>query len=311
MTVVVTYTESAPGSVSYNSTESGQPTSSWSGVYTTKTISKTRTTTATRSRTRSSTRTRTIKTSDSTYVESSTDDSTSDLQTLPQSTSATETTSTDLEPTESSASNSTIAFSNCPVEGAPCIESTQGCNSLGYALCINSKWAIYPCSVGTTCYLLGTVAACDWEGVHAVDSCMSQPIVRKSLELAKESQEQITNNNNDVFHPTSIYTSHGIASRVEYVPISTAQNKFTGLLKIQSLLHPIPSRWKIKFQIPDSQTIEYADSGTVTLNKTSVTISSNQTASSHKSMALSIELRGTYEGTYHVPNFSTLILSSL
>ncbi|KAJ2703191.1 Chitinase 2 [Coemansia sp. IMI 203386] len=302
ITTVMTYTETVGAQLS-----SANATSGPVPLTETRTSTRTKTTTASRSRSRSRPSTRSKTTSSSSSADDYTDSET-EIQTPTDSTllssSSDPPTSVSLPPI----SNTTV-FSNCPVEGMPCLESTQGCNQQGYALCIGGKWAVYPCSIGTSCYLLGNTAACDWEGAHAKDACMTEQITPMQNDRLAAVNRVYAAGNNDL-RPLTIYTMHGIGSRIEFTPVTVANSQFQALIKVQTLIHPIPSSWKLQFRLPLGQHVDTATGGRIMTNGTLVAIISEQPKEPSSYMAISIEIGGRFSGVYHIPDFSTAVLSA-
>ncbi|KAJ1953258.1 Chitinase 2, partial [Linderina pennispora] len=61
--------------------------------------------------------------------------------------------------------------SDCPVNGAPCTGTQQGCAGSNYAMCDNGRWVVRACVAGTYCYLNSGVAMCDWSNGRPTDRC--------------------------------------------------------------------------------------------------------------------------------------------
>ncbi|KAJ2851321.1 Chitinase 2 [Coemansia brasiliensis] len=154
---------------------------------------------------------------------------------------------------------------SCPTEGAQCKDGTQGCNEYGYALCVAGKWAIYPCFTGTTCYILGSSAICDWENSHTRDPCNVQPIQRQ----ATNKQSWLSKLQSDI-RPVSIFTSEGVSSHIEFTPLSVSRGQFTALLKMQTLRTPFNGNWSVQLHLPPGQSINRVDNATIVSNGTSI-----------------------------------------
>ncbi|KAJ2802638.1 Chitinase 2 [Coemansia guatemalensis] len=198
------------------------------------------------------------------------------------------------------ATNTNPASDKCPVEGAPCVESMQGCNSVGYALCVNGRWSVYPCFSGTTCYLQGSAAICDWEREYGRDPCNVQPIQRNP---SKSTAKMLSALKPDL-RPVSAFTADGINSRIEYIPLSVSRGRFSALVKLQTLHVPFDNNWMLSFQLPYGQSIDNVDSGRIVANGTSVSILPKDSADPLPSMAISITVRGRYSWPYRIPDLT-------
>ncbi|KAJ2785296.1 Chitinase 2 [Coemansia javaensis] len=192
------------------------------------------------------------------------------------------------------------ASDGCPVEGAPCLESTQGCNEKGYALCVGGKWAVYPCLSGTKCYLFGGTAICDWEGVYSRRSCDVQQI-QKMSSLAKTVVESIPDTASS---HRAVFTSKGISSRIEFVPLSAANGRFSGLIKMQTLRKPFGGDWVLHMQLPGGQSISHVDNGRALTNGTAVSIRPESPADPALRMFVLLAIDGKYTGAYRTPNMA-------
>ncbi|KAJ1805822.1 Chitinase 2, partial [Coemansia sp. RSA 2523] len=154
---------------------------------------------------------------------------------------------TDL-PTSSNSTNSM-----CPVEGMQCREATQGCNKSGYALCSSGKWIVYPCSTGTSCFIIGSTAICDWDNTNR-DPCNIQPTQRNPGKQSSGWHSRL-----DSTLPISAFTSEGISSRIEYVPLSVSRGRFSALVKLQTLNSPFENNWSLNMQLPPGQSVNNID----------------------------------------------------
>ncbi|KAI8319936.1 hypothetical protein GQ54DRAFT_264403, partial [Martensiomyces pterosporus] len=196
--------------------------------------------------------------------------------------------------------------SKCPAEGTPCKNLTQGCNQSGYALCIGEKWLVYQCSAGTSCYLLGNTAACDWAGSHPKDSCVTNAILKTQTgQMPSKSGIGRTNT-----RPVSVYTAQGISSRIEFIPLAVLPGKYTALVKIQTLINPYSRSWMLQFRMPAGQTLDHTGRGYVFTNGTTVAIISDKTKEVPSSMAISFEVSGRYTGEYRLPDLTTAKVSA-
>ncbi|KAJ2093230.1 Chitinase 2 [Coemansia sp. RSA 1813] len=203
------------------------------------------------------------------------------------------------QPSSLSETNATV--SSCLTDGAPCVEGTEGCNESGYALCINGKWSVYSCYSGTTCYIWGNIAICDWEGQHPKDKCMIQGISRNINESDLKNALQRTDNTSS---PTAVYTTRGISSRIELVPLAASNGQFKALIKIQTLLQPISKHWVLELQMPKGQSIDHTSVGRLSAHYPKASIISADYDVAFPRMALSIEISGRYLGSYRIPNIA-------
>ncbi|KAJ1903694.1 Chitinase 2 [Coemansia sp. IMI 209127] len=106
----------------------------------------------------------------------------------------------------------------------------------------------------------------------------------------------------DSTRPTAVYTTRGISSRIEIVPLSASNGQFKALVKIQTLREPISNNWALELQMPTGQSIERTSVGHLTARYPTVSITSVDSDDSSPKMALSIEISGRYSGTYRIPN---------
>ncbi|KAJ2851313.1 Chitinase 2 [Coemansia brasiliensis] len=60
---------------------------------------------------------------------------------------------------------------DCPVDGASCAGSQQGCNGQQFALCANGKWYLSLCAPGTICTLNNGGVVCDWPNGRSTNTC--------------------------------------------------------------------------------------------------------------------------------------------
>ncbi|KAJ1797218.1 Chitinase 2 [Coemansia sp. RSA 2399] len=208
-----------------------------------------------------------------------------------------ETTQADSVTSAFEESNTTVP--GCPVDGAPCVEGTQGCNESGYAFCFNGKWSTYSCYRGTSCYIWGNAAICDWDRQYPKGECVTKGISRDMSESDMRDGIQRTY---DSTRPTAVYTTRGISSRIEIVPLSASNGQFKALVKIQTLREPISNNWALELQMPTGQSIERTSVGHLTARYPTVSITSVDSDDSSPKMALSIEISGRYSGTYRIPN---------
>ncbi|KAJ2444529.1 Chitinase 2, partial [Coemansia sp. RSA 2337] len=195
--------------------------------------------------------------------------------------------------------------SKCPIEGAPCTEYTQGCNGSGYALCMGGRWSIYPCAAGTTCYLYGSSAICDWAGASEGNQCS----MRKILQLPAATKPHNSWLAQANTKPISVYTTEGVGARIEFIPLSVSLGRYTALVKIQALAHPFSHNWKLQLRLPWGQTIDHTDRGRIVTNNTLVSIESADPVSQKSSMAISMEIRGRYLLTYRLPDLTTAVMN--
>ncbi|KAJ2077293.1 Chitinase 2, partial [Coemansia sp. RSA 988] len=192
------------------------------------------------------------------------------------------------------------ASDKCPVEGAPCVEAMQGCNSIGYALCVDGRWSVYPCFSGTTCYLQGAAAICDWNRGNGRDPCSIQHIQR---DLSRSSASRLSMLKSDL-RPVSAFTAGDINSRIEYIPLSVSRGRFSALVKLQTLHVPFDNNWMLSLQLPYGQSIDNVDSGRIVANGTSVSILPKDSTGSLHSMAISMTIRGRYSWPYRIPDLT-------
>ncbi|KAJ2357000.1 Chitinase 2 [Coemansia erecta] len=195
--------------------------------------------------------------------------------------------------------------SDCPVEGAACTDGTQGCNESGYALCLYGKWIVYPCSTGTACYLFGSTAVCDWENAHDKKTCSIQPIQRAPAKQSntKQNTSWLSSLTADT-RPVSAFTSEGISSRIEYIPLSVSLGRFSALVKLRTLQSPFNNNWLLQFQLPPGQSADHVDRGQLVANGTSVAITSGELGGPILDMAMTFTISGRYTRPYRVPDLT-------
>ncbi|KAJ2631474.1 Chitinase 2 [Coemansia sp. RSA 1290] len=75
------------------------------------------------------------------------------------------------EPINGSSERTNDTSGGCPVDGASCSGSQQGCNGQKFALCANGKWSLIPCAPGTTCAINNGGVVCDWPNGSSTDTC--------------------------------------------------------------------------------------------------------------------------------------------
>ncbi|KAJ1986482.1 hypothetical protein GGI25_006309 [Coemansia spiralis] len=110
--------------------------------------------------------------------------------------------------------------------------------------------------------------------------------------------------------PMSVYTTRGVRSRIEIIPLSASKGHFVALVKIQTLLSPISKRWVLQMQLPQGQSIDYTSNGHIVTHGSMVTINSNNPNDLSPKMALSMEIRGRYTGSYRLPNLSAAMVNN-
>ncbi|KAJ1954892.1 hypothetical protein GGI12_005689 [Dipsacomyces acuminosporus] len=154
---------------------------------------------------------------------------------------------------------------------------------------------------GTSCYLFNSVAACDWEGAHPGNDCVTSGINNKQ----KGQSVSLLAASGSSARPFPVYTTQGVSSRIEFMPITVSSGKYTALIKMQTLLQPYSQSWMLELQLPPGQTIDHTSRGSIVGNGTSVTIKSDKSKEKLKRMAIVLEVSGTYTGKYSVPDQST------
>ncbi|KAJ2725418.1 Chitinase 2 [Coemansia sp. Benny D115] len=277
------------------STNTDSQTDTDADTDTSTSIRVTTTRTITSKRTRTTTISRKPRTSRTTSTKVNT------LTLLPSDSQATDTLLTPPAPT--SGTNTTQPELKCPVEGANCREEyTQACTRNGFALCLYGKWAIYQCSTGTACYLRGNTAFCDWEDAHPRDPCSGQPNPKQL-----DSRLSLLTNwdANDDIKPITAFISKGIKSKWEFVPLESRFGRFKALLKVQSLVEPIPQAWRLELVLPKGQFVDKVSRGSISMDGSIATIyTSEHEEDVGSNMAIEIKVSGGYFGSYNVPDLS-------
>ncbi|KAJ1726213.1 Chitinase 2 [Coemansia biformis] len=187
----------------------------------------------------------------------------------------------------------------CPVRGAPCAELTQGCNDVGYTLCLGGRWVVYPCLAGTKCYLFGEIALCDWGLLHGRrPRCDVQPIQKMP------SKSTVTASIDAGSEHRAVFTTKGISSRIEYVPLHAEHGRFSALVKLQTLRAPFGNNWVLRLELPAGQSIDHVDHGLTVANGTSIAIQPNGPAKSATRMFVLLAVSGRYAGPYRMPDMA-------
>ncbi|KAJ2797233.1 Chitinase 2 [Coemansia helicoidea] len=201
--------------------------------------------------------------------------------------------------TEAAVQTPGLSPSSCPVDGAPCVDGMQGCSDAGFALCKGGKWAMYPCLAGTKCFLLGGVALCDW-GLSRIRKplCEVERIQRYPTKLVTGVHT------GDGSEHRAIYTARGLSTRIEYVLLSAVNDRYSALLKLQTLGAPFGNEWVLRLDLPAGQTVDHVDHSRVTTTGTSVTIQPDGTGKHCERMSVLLTVNGTYTGAYRTPDLT-------
>ncbi|KAJ1668808.1 Chitinase 2 [Coemansia sp. RSA 1646] len=102
----------------------------------------------------------------------------------------------------------------------------------------------------------------------------------------------------------AVYTTRGISSRIELVPLAASNGQFKALIKIQTLLQPISKHWVLELQMPKGQSIDHTSVGRLSAHYPKASIISADYDVAFPRMALSIEISGRYLGSYRIPNIA-------
>ncbi|KAJ2690793.1 Chitinase 2 [Coemansia spiralis] len=215
--------------------------------------------------------------------------------------SSTTTTSSSSQPSSSSTPAS------CPVSGATCSGGQQGCNGQSFALCNQGKWYTSPCTPGTYCYMSGGVATCDWSNGRPTNTCAisgSSSFSRRT-DLTKTSLITAAN-----LRPKPASAIANIPTRVEFVVGDIVDDKYTTVVKIQANKSAFTGNWLISFKLPTGQTAETTSRGNLSVNGSTVTISSDRSVESLQNMAAFFKITGTFTGHYALPDAASAVFLS-
>ncbi|KAI8319944.1 hypothetical protein GQ54DRAFT_250036, partial [Martensiomyces pterosporus] len=147
---------------------------------------------------------------------------------------------------------SSTSTASCPVNGAPCTGSQQGCSGSSFAICNNGAWYVAPCAGGTYCYLSGTTATCDWANGRPTNTCAvtGTSSLRKREDLVKVSK--ITK---ETLRPRPAKAAGNAPARVEFIAADITDNQYTTVVKVQAAKDPFSADWTFTFNLPAGQTV--------------------------------------------------------
>ncbi|KAJ2369424.1 Chitinase 2, partial [Coemansia sp. RSA 2610] len=177
---------------------------------------------------------------------------------------------------------------------------TQGCNGQKFAICNSGSWYTGSCPPGTSCYLNGNAAVCDWPNGRSTDACAVSgggAALSKRQDFAKVSL--ITRPN---LRPKPANAKGSRPTRVEFVAGDIVDNKYSMVVKIQSNKSAFTGNWSIAFTLPDGQTVDSTSRGAASTGDKSVTIKSDPSSEEAKNMAAIFKITGTFTGNYALPD---------
>ncbi|KAJ2732710.1 Chitinase 2 [Coemansia sp. BCRC 34962] len=183
----------------------------------------------------------------------------------------------------------------------------QGCNGQSFALCNQGKWYTSPCTPGTYCYMSGGVATCDWSNGRPTNTCAisgSSSFSRRA-DLTKSSLITAAN-----LRPKPASAIANIPTRVEFVAGDIVDNKYTTVVKIQANKSAFTGNWLISFTLPTGQTVDTTSRGSLSVNGSTVTISSDRSVESLQNMAAFFKITGTFTGHYALPDTASAVFLS-
>ncbi|KAJ2767609.1 Chitinase 2, partial [Coemansia nantahalensis] len=151
----------------------------------------------------------------------------------------------------------------------------------------------------TSCFLLGGVALCDW-GLSRIRKplCEVERIQRYPTKLVTGVHT------GDGSEHRAIYTARGLSTRIEYVLLSAVNDRYSALLKLQTLGAPFGNEWVLRLDLPAGQTVDHVDHSRVTTTGTSVTIQPDGTGKHCERMSVLLTVNGTYTGAYRTPDLT-------
>ncbi|KAJ1805396.1 Chitinase 2, partial [Coemansia sp. RSA 2598] len=230
---------------------------------------------------------------------------TSSTTSITSSTTTTKPTSTVVYYTTTSTSSqptTTSSPSTCPVNGAKCTGSQQGCNGQQFAICNGGSWWVSSCAPGTYCYLNGGMATCDWANGRPTNGCAISGSASISKRQNLVAVNRITKPN---LRPKPTKAKSKTPTRIEFVVSELTNNQFTTVIKIQTDKDPFTGNWSISFTLPSGQKVESTSRGSVSTDGNTVTIKSDVSHESAKNMAAFFKISGTFTGDYVLPDTST------
>ncbi|KAJ2725423.1 Chitinase 2 [Coemansia sp. Benny D115] len=200
---------------------------------------------------------------------------------------------------QTTTTTTTTSPSTCPVSGAKCTGTQQGCNGQSFAICNNGSWYVAPCAPGTYCYLSGTTATCDWSNGRPTNGCAisGASTLTKRQNLAAVSR--ITKPN---LRPKPAKAKSSVPTRVEFVVGELTDNKYSTVIKIQTDKDAFSGNWSISFDLPSGQSVESSSRGSVSTSGNTVTIKSDAAHESAKNMAAIFKITGAFSGDYVLPD---------
>ncbi|KAJ2887111.1 Chitinase 2 [Coemansia aciculifera] len=248
--------------------------------------------------------------SSSTTTSSSNTASTSSTVTTPVYSTANPSSTTTAVSTSSSSStqpSSSSTPASCPVSGATCSGSQQGCNGQSFALCNQGKWYTSPCTPGTYCYMSGGVATCDWSNGRPTNTCAisGASSFNKRADLTRPPLITAAN-----LRPKPASAIANIPTRVEFVAGDIVDNKYTTVVKIQANKSAFTGNWLISFKLPAGQTADSTSRGNLGVNGNTITISSDRNVESLQNMAAFFKITGTFNGQYALPDTASAVFIS-
>ncbi|KAI8319945.1 hypothetical protein GQ54DRAFT_298982 [Martensiomyces pterosporus] len=101
-----------------------------------------------------------------------------------------------------------------------------------------------------------------------------------------------------------------IRARVEFVVGEIDNDKYSTVVKIQTLKDPFSSKWGLSFTLPANQTIESTSRGFVRVVNNTVTVTSDNAAEPEKNMAAIFKITGLFGGEYVLPSATSAVFTS-
>ncbi|KAJ1823652.1 hypothetical protein LPJ60_001403 [Coemansia sp. RSA 2675] len=153
----------------------------------------------------------------------------------------------------------------------------------------------------------GGVATCDWSNGRPTNTCAisgSSSFSRRA-DLTKTSLITAAN-----LRPKPASAIANIPTRVEFVAGDIVDDKYTTVVKIQANKSAFTGNWLISFKLPTGQTAETTSRGNLSVNGSTVTISSDRSVESLQNMAAFFKITGTFTGHYALPDAASAVFLS-
>ncbi|KAK9729099.1 Chitinase 2 [Basidiobolus ranarum] len=172
----------------------------------------------------------------------------------------------------------------CPVEGSPCVGNEVGCSGYNYAVCLNGRWLLRPCSTDQLllCAKGSSGIYCDWAAGKSIETCGAPNSLYRRKIVAEEVKEK---GNKDIM--------------IDIVKQTGEQETqdFTALVRIRTTLSSsISNNWQVQFSVPDNSNITQVSRGQFKQDGSMVTVKSNPNDEPKQNMVIIFEIKGITMG---------------